>query len=133
MLEAHPFLTLVVIMLALVLYGAITDMNQDLFGALLAIAIMVWGAWAISIPDSPEKIERDKIEAIERELRTKEKETPRVLSEVDNCTIYVFERQNREHFFTRCEKTTSTETNWTEGCGKGCSRSMRDSIVTPNK
>ena len=132
MIEAHPFITLVVFMLFFFCYGAYCNMDQDVFGSLAAVIIVVWGVWAYSIPDTPEEVAQKKVQAEQREAARIEKETPKPLSQADGCTVYVFERQGREHFFTRCEKTTSTETNWTEGCGKGCSRPMRDSIVTPN-
>ena len=133
MFEAHPFMTLAGVIVILVLIGAGTYMDADVFGILFAICIIVWSAWAITIPDTPAEVAAKQAQIAEREAKTKEKETPKPLSEVDGCTVYVFERQGREHFFTRCPATTSTETNWTEGCGKGCSRPMRDSIVTPNK
>ena len=132
MFEAHPFLTLIGVLVFVVIIGAGTDMEQNLFGTLFALCILVWSIWAISIPDTPEEAAAKQVEKIRKEEIEKQKAIPKVLSEADGCTVYVFERQGREHFFTRCPATTSTETNWTEGCGKGCSRPMHDSIITPN-
>jgi hypothetical protein len=132
MIEAHPFITLLVFMVVFACYGAYRDMDSELFSTLALMIILVWGVWAYNIPDTPEQVAQAKAQAEQREAARREKETPKPLSQADGCTVYVFERQGREHFFTRCEKTTSTETNWTEGCGKGCSRPVRDSIVTPN-
>jgi hypothetical protein len=132
MIEAHPFITLLVFMVVFACYGAYRDMDSELFSTLALMIILVWGVWAYNIPDTPEQVAQAKAQAEKREAASREKETPKPLSQADGCTVYVFERQGREHYFTRCEKTTSTETNWTEGCGKGCSRPVRDSIVTPN-
>lgn len=128
MFEAHPFLTLLGCLAILTVFAAQTDLDEAWYGILFAIIVIVWAAWAVKIPDTPEEIAEKELKI----AKAKEKETPRELNKIDGCTVYVFERQGREHFFTRCESTTSTETNWTEGCGKGCSRDVKDTIVTPN-
>jgi hypothetical protein len=133
MFEAHPFFVLFGGLVIFFCYGALTNMDQDIFGSIASILIIVWVAWAISIPDTPEEIAASQAIIAEREAKAKAKEIPREMSKADGCTVYVFERTGREHFFTRCEATTSTETNWTEGCGKGCSKNMTDTITTPNK
>lgn len=39
---------------------------------------------------------------------------------VDNCTVYRFYDEGYKRYFTNC----SGSTQWTEGCGKNCSRPM---------
>lgn len=54
---------------------------------------------------------------------------PHVIREFDGCKVYAFET-DREHYFTRCGSTVTTETNWETHCGKACTKKESDSIVT---
>jgi hypothetical protein len=133
MIEAHPIIFLICILVILVTFSILNDVDPDACGSAVIVVFIVWLAWLPFIPDTPEQIKAAQEAKIKREEDARQKAIPHAMSEADGCTVYVFERQGREHFFTRCEKTTSTETNWTEGCGKGCSKPMHDTILTPNK
>jgi len=55
--------------------------------------------------------------------------TPHVIREFDGCKVYAF-TTDREHYFTRCGSTVSTETNFSKSCGKNCTKQDSDTIVT---
>jgi hypothetical protein len=38
----------------------------------------------------------------------------------EGCTVYRFTDHGNARYFTNCQGST----NWTEGCGKGCTRQM---------
>jgi hypothetical protein len=38
----------------------------------------------------------------------------------EGCTVYRFTDHGKARYFTNCQGST----NWTEGCGKGCTRQM---------
>lgn len=40
----------------------------------------------------------------------------------DGCTVYRFEVSGYGRYFTRCEGAASTSTQWSESCGKNCTR-----------
>lgn len=69
--------------------------------------------------------ERDRLYIEEQ----KRKRIPRPVSSADGCTIYVF-TTDRDHYFTRCGSSVSTETTWKESCGKSCSRDKSAVITT---
>lgn len=54
---------------------------------------------------------------------------PHIIREADGCKVYAF-KTDREHYFTRCGSTVSTETNYTVTCGKNCRREESDVIAT---
>jgi hypothetical protein len=56
--------------------------------------------------------------------------TPHVIRETDGCKVYAFERDNTDHYFTRCGDTVTTERNYTQSCGKGCVKHKQETIVT---
>lgn len=59
----------------------------------------------------------------------KEQRTPHVIREADGCKVYAFERDGRDHYFTRCPSSvTTTESSWSVSCGKNCSRTETESI-----
>jgi len=60
-------------------------------------------------------------------------EVPRVMADVDGCKVYQFKSNGSWHYFTRCEATTVTTRNYTESCGKGCTRSRTEDISMENK
>lgn len=100
-------------------------------GTILCTLIIIGIGWSMwHWRDTPE--ESAAKEARERAARLV-RETPHVIREAGGCQVYAFERSGREHYFTRCPETTSTETNWTESCGKNCRSHKQDTIVTPNK
>lgn len=58
---------------------------------------------------------------------------PRVMADVDGCKVYQFRANSSWHYFTRCEATTVTTRNYTESCGKACTRNRTEDISTENK
>jgi hypothetical protein len=55
---------------------------------------------------------------------------PAVVSSVDGCTVYRFYDNGSWHYFTKCGGTVTTTKNYTENCGKGCSRSRTENMTT---
>ena len=58
---------------------------------------------------------------------------PRIIADVDSCKVYQFKSNGSWHYFTRCEATTVTTRNYTESCGKACTRNRTEEISTENK
>ena len=54
---------------------------------------------------------------------------PQLLSEADGCRVYRFV-DNGTHYFTRCGTQVETIRNYTESCGKACTRNRTESITT---
>ncbi len=55
---------------------------------------------------------------------------PHIIRDTDGCKVYAFQAGGREHYFTRCGSTVTTETTGSESCGKNCSRPTSELIVT---
>lgn len=55
---------------------------------------------------------------------------PAVMSSADGCTVYKFYDNGSWHYFTKCGGTVTTTKNYTESCGKGCSRSRTENMTT---
>ena len=55
---------------------------------------------------------------------------PAVVSSADGCTVYKFYDSGSWHYFTKCGGTVTTTKNYTESCGKGCSRPRTESLTT---
>lgn len=70
-------------------------------------------------------------EAAQEAEAKKRRETPRVIREADGCKVYQFEAGGHTRYFTRCPGS-QVNTHWqrTESCGKGCSRTISESIDT---
>lgn len=57
------------------------------------------------------------------------RQTPHVIREVDGCKVYAFEADGRMRYFTRCPgDRTTTESSWSESCGKACTRTRTETI-----
>ena len=54
---------------------------------------------------------------------------PQLMSEADGCKVYRFV-DNGTHYFTRCGNQVNTVRNYTESCGKACTRHRTESITT---
>lgn len=54
---------------------------------------------------------------------------PQLMSEADGCRVYRFV-DNGTHYFTRCGAQVETVRNYTENCGKACTRHRTESITT---
>ena len=63
------------------------------------------------------------------EQRAKDR-VPAVVSSADGCTVYKFYDNSSWHYFTKCGGTVTTTKNYTESCGKGCSRSRTENMTT---
>jgi hypothetical protein len=63
------------------------------------------------------------------EQRAKDR-VPAVVSSMDGCTVYKFYDNSSWHYFTKCGGTVTTTKNYTESCGKGCSRSRTENMTT---
>ncbi len=59
--------------------------------------------------------------------------TPHIISSKDGCDVYVFARDGRDHYYTRCKDKTTTESTWNESCGKNCTTKKSEEIVTETK
>ena len=55
---------------------------------------------------------------------------PAVVSSADGCTVYRFYDNGSWHYFTKCGGTVTTTKNYTESCGKNCSRSRTENMTT---
>jgi len=54
---------------------------------------------------------------------------PQLMSETDGCKVYRFV-DNGTHYFTRCGAQVNTIRNYTENCGKACTRHRTETITT---
>lgn len=54
---------------------------------------------------------------------------PQVVQEIDGCKIYRFYDGNY-HYVTRCGDKVTTQKNWSESCGKACTRRRTEELVT---
>jgi len=54
---------------------------------------------------------------------------PQLMSEADGCKVYRFV-DNGTHYFTRCGEQVNTIRNYTENCGKACTRNRTETITT---
>ena len=52
-----------------------------------------------------------------------------VIQEMDGCKVYRFYDSNY-HYVTRCGDKVTTQKNWSEGCGKACTRRRTEDITT---
>ena len=52
-----------------------------------------------------------------------------VIQEIDGCKVYRFYDSNY-HYVTRCGDKVTTQKNWSEGCGKACTRHRTEDIAT---
>lgn len=42
------------------------------------------------------------------------------LFEHEGCTVYRFHDQNYWRYYAKCSNATSSNTSWSQSCGKGC-------------
>jgi len=79
----------------------------------------LWGLVSLFTSESEESKEK-------RIAETK----PHVYAEVDGCTVYKWLADGRNHYFTRCSTKVTTESKYSEYCGKACSRERTETIET---
>lgn len=104
---------------------AIASLMADEFGAFLIFILAFFVALGYNEATSPEGKERSR----KAEEEAKRAAIPHVIRQADGCKVYAF-TTDREHYFTRCGSTVTTETNWTKSCGKSCTRHESDTITT---
>ena len=68
----------------------------------------------------------------EERAREEQDKIPRVIAESgDGCKVYVYYIHWEPHYFTRCPNSiTTTDRSYDVNCGKGCSRTETESIVS---
>jgi len=54
---------------------------------------------------------------------------PELLSEADGCKVYRFV-DSGTHYFTRCGSHVETVRNYSENCGKACTRNRTETLTT---
>lgn len=94
------------------------------FVILAGIGLAVYGIYDFF--KSPEQREKDRQQDVYEA-------TPHVYSQVDGCTVYTWKANGNHHYFTRCGNKVTTEGNRSESCGKGCSKNVKEIIVTEEK
>ena len=52
-----------------------------------------------------------------------------LISEIDGCKVYRFYDGNY-HYVTRCGDKVTTQRNWSESCGKACTKRRSEELVT---
>lgn len=79
-----------------------------------------------------EAVKRGEIQEAKRIEERRQERTPRFYADApDGCKVYTFKPGDRWLYFTRCPNAkTSTETSWTEQCGKNCSKVVSSTIET---
>jgi len=116
--------TIVMIVSALlfVCFAFICDEREG-WAALMLLIFCGSAITSYSNSESYKESKRQEAEAAQRES------IPHVIREADGCKVYAF-TTDREHYFTRCGSSVTTETTWKKSCGKNCSRVEGDTIVT---
>jgi hypothetical protein len=94
----------------------------EMAGFLVIVAGFAVGVHSCS--GSPEYAEEQATKA----AKAAADEQPRVIREVDGCKVYAFHSGDRWHYFTRCPTSTTTESSWTESCGKNCRTTKTETI-----
>lgn len=56
-----------------------------------------------------------------------------IIREADGCKVYAFKSGERYHYFTKCGLATTTESIYNVSCGKNCSKTEVETIITENK
>ena len=99
-------------------------MNDYLIG--FVFVVITFGAVIVMVSPSEEQ-------RVKQAAQDEADRVPQFLSEKDGCKVYAFKQGGTWHYFTNCGKTTTTEKNYTEYCGKACVRHKTESITTENQ
>ena len=113
----------ILIVVAVLLLGTTLCWDDTI---MILVTILAIGGCALVYEPNP-------VDVAAQEARRVAAETPHVIREVDGCKVYEFEKEGRNHFFTRCPTQTSTDRTYTTSCGKNCSKVITETIVTENK
>jgi len=84
-------------------------------GIVILILLCIVGALASMFEPSPEHKAAMRV--------------PQLMSEADGCKVYRFV-DGGTHYFTRCGPHVETVRNYTENCGKACTRNRTETITT---
>lgn len=95
--------------------------------ALIQITIIALGVWGVVSCNQSEWWQESERH---REAQERAEQTPHVIREADGCKVYRFKSGGNYHFFTRCGDTVTTDRTYTENCGKNCTRTKTEAIVT---
>ncbi|MCA0188092.1 MAG: hypothetical protein LCH90_19275 [Proteobacteria bacterium] len=126
------FLALLTGGVAFVWWGLNHDGEIGAIGNLvLGLITITCGALAYNNLGEEAVAHKQAIKQAQAEARRKDR-IPRFYSDApDGCKIFTFKPENRWLYFTRCPGAkTSTETTWTESCGKNCTRTASQTIET---
>ena len=96
----------------------VKGMGFALFVVVMALAVIAVGIIGLESMFGPSEEQR----ATDR--------VPVALSSADGCTVYRFYDKSSWHYFTRCGGSVTTTKNYTESCGKGCSRARTETLTT---
>jgi hypothetical protein len=97
-----------------ILSKAIVATLVAVFVALLIIGLIVFAFQAVFEPSLENKAAM---------------RVPQLLSEADGCRVYRF-IDGGTHYFTRCGSHVETVKNYTESCGKACTRNRTEKLTT---
>lgn len=99
---------------------------KDFMMLLVVIAAAVFGMYSCEQSDWYQRDQREHAAAEAREQK------PHVIrTSDDGCTVYAWKATGGTyHYFTRCGSTVTTDRNYTESCGKGCTRHKTEQVVT---
>ena len=94
------------------------------------IAIIIGIITGVTSCNQSEWNQQSNREAAQREAKEAQ---PHVIREADGCKVYAFKSGERWHYFTKCGSNTTTESSYNVSCGKNCSKTEVETIVTENK
>lgn len=115
---------MVLIMLGVSIFALVYFAMKDSGWAVLCFAVAcLTGLLACDDTEFMKAQHKAQAEEAQREA------TPHVIREADGCKVYAF-KTDIYHYFTRCGSTVTTETRWSQACGKNCTKQMSDTIVT---
>lgn len=121
-------MTYVLIIIVCLLLMVIGSFLQNGWLATIAFLIIL-----VTLVTSCEQSEWHQASEKERHNQAALEAQPHVIREVDGCKVYTFKSGDRYHYFTKCGNITTTESSYSVSCGKNCSRTEVETIVTENK
>jgi len=86
-------------------------------GLILVTLLIISGIIGVMSLFGPSKEERERSHAMQ------------VVQELDGCKVYRFYDKDY-HYITRCGANVVTRKNWSESCGKACTRHRTEDITT---
>lgn len=106
-------------------------MKEFLKGAAVIIGVIAAVVFAIGFIQSTKWWQESEKADAEQERRDR---TPHVIRETDGCKVYAFKEGEKYHFFTKCPNATvTTDRQFDVKCGKSCTRTETETIVTESR